>query len=92
MLATRKHLDGGMEMSFIPKTTSRGDSEERDEYSGGTSKKERAAERKVERFGAGMEKGSARDEDEGLEGEGRDGRTRRRMGGRSGSKNAFRKR
>lgn len=82
-----------MEMSFIPKTSARAGEDEQDEYSGGTSRKERQADKKVERFGAGMEKGSAGDDEQGqLEGEGRDGRTRRRLGGRSGSKNAFRRR
>ena len=92
VLATRKHMDGGMEMSFIPRTSSKGDEEDdRDEYSGGTARKERV-DKGVERFGAGMEKGGKDRDAEGLEGEGRDGRTRRRLVGRSGSKNAFRRR
>ncbi|OCF71502.1 ribosome biogenesis protein ENP2 [Kwoniella mangroviensis CBS 8886] len=94
VLAMRKSADGGMEMSFIPSSKpSRsngpdGEDDEQDEYSGGTRRKDR----KVERFGAGMEKGQLDDDDEGQEGEGRSGRTKRRHPGRSASKNAFRKR
>lgn len=72
-------------MSFIPQTKSRGDRDERDEHSGGTRRKDR----KIERFGAGMEKGQ---EEEEVVGDGRGGRSRRREVGRSASKNAFRRR
>jgi ribosome biogenesis protein ENP2 len=87
VLATRRSADGGMEMSFIPQKSqsgSPGGQDENDEYSGGTRRKDR----KIERFGAGMEKGQ---EEEVVE---RGGRTRRRdVGrGRSASKNAFRRR
>jgi ribosome biogenesis protein ENP2 len=79
-----------MEMSFIPQSKGRhregdGDDEERDEYSGGTRKKDR----KVERFGAGMERGQEEVE---VEESMRKGRTTRRHVGRSASKNAFRRR
>ncbi|WVQ78443.1 hypothetical protein IAT38_000529 [Cryptococcus sp. DSM 104549] len=89
ILATRRSADGGMEMSFIPSSKPRrkgagsGSEDEADEYSGGTRRKDR-----VERFGAGMEKGKAEED----ELEGRGGRTQRRHPGRSASKNAFRRR
>ncbi|WVR05415.1 hypothetical protein IAU60_002430 [Kwoniella sp. DSM 27419] len=94
VLAMRRSTDGGMEMSFIPKTKSRsngatgagsGSEDEQDEYSGGTKRKDRK-----ERFGAGMEKGGNEDEEDELAGRG--GRTQRRHTGRSASKNAFRRR
>ncbi|WVN86574.1 uncharacterized protein L203_101741 [Cryptococcus depauperatus CBS 7841] len=86
VLAMRRGTDGGMEMSFIPSKASRVKGEavdEPDEYSGGSKRRDR-----VERFGAGMEKGGR--EDDKLEG--REGRTERRRPGRSASKNAFRRR
>ncbi|WWC60785.1 uncharacterized protein I303_103361 [Kwoniella dejecticola CBS 10117] len=94
VLAMRKAADGGMEMSFIPSSKPRargeqgeGGEDEQDEYSGGTRRKDR----KVERFGAGLEKGGGEEcEDEEIQG--RSGRTKRRHPGRSASKNAFRKR
>ncbi|ODO02887.1 hypothetical protein I350_05728 [Cryptococcus amylolentus CBS 6273] len=88
ILAMRKAADGGMEMSFIPSSNSRSrkggdeDGDDQDEYSGGTRRKDR-----VERFGAGMEKGGREDE----EFEDRGGRTQRRRPDRSASKNAFRR-
>lgn len=79
-------------MSFIPQSSkthsnrNRGgeEEEEKDEYSGGTKRKDR----KIERFGAGLEKGQ---EDEVVEGDLRGGRSRRREVGRSASKNAVRR-
>ena len=85
VLAMRRSMDGGMEMSFIPQSSqTREDRDDRDEYSGGTKKKDR----KIERFGAGLERGL---EEETVEGEGRGGRSRRRQVGRSASKNTFRR-
>lgn len=86
VLAMRRSADGGMEMSFIPQSTAKKGQglEEEDEYSGGTYRHSK----KVERFGAGLEKGG--DEDEETRGE--KGRTTRRHVGRSASKNTFRKR
>ncbi|CAE6453969.1 hypothetical protein ACGC1H_002297 [Rhizoctonia solani] len=72
--------DGGFEMSFVP-------SGNRDEPRRKTDRP--AGNRKVERFGAGMERGGGREEAPG-ESE-RNGRTKRRTGVRSGSKNAFRR-
>lgn len=87
VLSTRRNADGGMEMSFIPSGKARrDDAEEQDEYSGGTKRAER--NKKIERFGAGMEKGQMDEE----ETSGRGGRTQRRHVGRSASKNAFRRR
>lgn len=85
-------------MSFTPQTSAGAD-EERDEYSGGTARSQRvgAEERvprvkKVERFGAGLEKGGADEGGEDLGTMQREGRSKRRDPGRSGSKNAFRRR
>ncbi|RSH81804.1 uncharacterized protein EHS24_007996 [Apiotrichum porosum] len=88
VLAMRRAADGGMEMSFVPKTgnAKRGEGihdDQEDEYSGGSYRRS-----KVEKFGAGLEKGN--DEDD--EAELGSGRTQRRHPGRSASKNAFRKR
>ncbi|EIW66304.1 hypothetical protein TREMEDRAFT_40971 [Tremella mesenterica DSM 1558] len=84
VVAMRRALDGGMEMSFVPSSSRRG--QEKDELSGGS--RNVAGKGKVEKFGAGMERGGEEDNEE----EGRNGRTKRRFGGRSGSKNAFRRR
>jgi ribosome biogenesis protein ENP2 len=101
IIAMRRGLDGGMEMSFVPKSRARGDGgaeddDEQDEYSGGTRRRERETRGKIERFGAGMEKGEdvVRQRERELESaeEQRQGRTKRRHPGRSASKNAFRKR
>ncbi|OCF32052.1 ribosome biogenesis protein ENP2 [Kwoniella heveanensis BCC8398] len=96
VLAMRRTADGGMEMSFIPtskpshsggnNSDDDGNGSEDDEYSGGTRRKDR----KVEKFGAGLEKGGGEDDDDELAGRG--GRTQRRHPGRSASKNAFRRR
>lgn len=67
-------------MSFIP--------------SGSGSKEgggERKAKSKIEKFGAGLEKGREEDE-EGVGERQRGGRTKRREVGRSASKNTFRRR
>lgn len=86
-----------MEMSFIPsgpsKPTAPGTgggglfNDDYDPEAAATRKKEK----KVERFGAGLQKGLEEDDDGDLEGETKSGRTKRRHPGRSASKNAFRK-
>lgn len=78
---------GAMEISWIPSTTSKDDDDHSDNENNQTrrSKKQKGAET----FGAGMEKGG-RIEGEDLEHESRFGRTKRRTGVRSGSKNVFR--
>ena len=85
----RHTADGGMEVTFVPRTSSNG----RD-YDDGPVKEARGgkeARRKgVEVFGAGMEKGGEAPEVEMSEAE-RKGRTKRRQGMRSGSKNTFRR-
>ncbi|CAK9783903.1 WD40 repeat-like protein [Cutaneotrichosporon oleaginosum] len=81
VLAMRRAADGGMEMSFIPKAGGRKDDSD-DEYGGGTYKRRS----KVEKFGAGLEKGV--DDEENAE----QGRKTRRHPGRSASKNTFRRR
>lgn len=98
VLAMRRGADGGMEMSFIPKGTKdrrpasggRGsggaDEQETDEEDGRRGGKGRGP--KVEKFGAGLEKGG-----EGKKAEWeRGGRKERRHPGRSASKNVFRRR
>ena len=91
-IAARPSGDGGMEISFVPTTTSMDDS---DNEMGGrsTSSNRKGPERRkgVEVFGAGMEKGGSADNDRELTESERRGRTQRRKGMRSGSKNTFRK-
>ncbi|KAG9073975.1 hypothetical protein FS749_014519 [Ceratobasidium sp. UAMH 11750] len=81
--------DGGFEMSFVP--LGRADSDE-EQRSARKSRKGGAGGSggKVERFGAGMERGGRGKEEDVKENE-RNGRTKRRTGVRSGSKNAFRR-
>ena len=94
VLSMRRSTDGGMEMSFIPSGKSKSGNREEDEYSGGTRRVGGIGGGgkgggKVERFGAGMEKGEVERE---MKGDDRGGRSQRRHIGRSASKNAFRKR
>lgn len=87
VLAMRRSADGGMEMSFIPKSGgSKGKLEDEDDEYGGGGYRRRS---RVETFGAGLEKGGHEEEDEM---QGRNGRTKRRHIERSASKNAFRRR
>ncbi|KAI0360465.1 hypothetical protein OH77DRAFT_1586069 [Trametes cingulata] len=91
--AVRRTADGGIEMTFIPKTTSSGHDYDDDGPVGAAARKGKAKEPKrkgVETFGAGMERGGEEPEREMSEAE-RKGRTKRRQGMRSGSKNTFRK-
>ncbi len=99
-LTMRRTADGGMEMSFIPKASSgRGaDDMLSADYQPGMDKAKLAAadgkrDKKVQRFGAGLEKGGytgrANGEREVSEAE-RKGRSDRRHPGRSASKNVFR--
>ncbi|KAL4254367.1 WD repeat NOL10/ENP2 family protein [Abortiporus biennis] len=86
--------DGGLEMSWVPSTTA-GDDEWDEGQSGKNSAPKRAngrPERRkgVETFGAGMEKGGE-DPDFKMSDSDRSGRTHRRKGMRSGSKNTFRR-
>ncbi|KAI9069883.1 hypothetical protein FKP32DRAFT_1608216 [Trametes sanguinea] len=88
----RHTADGGIEMTFIPKTTSSGHDYD-DGPSSAAQQKGKGKEPKrkgVETFGAGMERGGEEPEREMTEME-RKGRTKRRQGMRSGSKNTFRK-
>lgn len=86
--------DGGMEISFMPQTTASMDNSD-GEVDGGRSapSKKRGSERRkgVEAFGAGMEKGGSADPERELTESERRGRTHRRKGMRSGSKNTFRR-
>lgn len=74
--------DGGMSISFIPRTSSRDD---RDLNQLGKGKEKRKSG--IEYLGAGLERGVERPE---VPESDRKGRTQRRKGIRSGSKNAFR--
>ncbi|KAI0702051.1 hypothetical protein C8T65DRAFT_655861 [Cerioporus squamosus] len=89
--AVRHTADGGVEMTFVPRTSSTG--ADYDDYEGKTPKVGKGKEPKrkgVEVFGAGMEKGGEDPEVVMSEAE-RRGRTKRRQGMRSGSKNTFRR-
>lgn len=78
----RQNQDGGMEITWTPSASDVHDS-------GGKSRAAKKPNRKgVESFGAGMERGGM-DEFEGSEAQNK-GRTQRRKGVRSGSKNVFR--
>ncbi|KAH7926252.1 WD40 repeat-like protein [Leucogyrophana mollusca] len=77
--------EGGMEMSWVPSSSSNADP---GSASGKPKKKE--SRKGVEVFGAGMERGGEDNARELSESE-RKGRTQRRKGMRSGSKNVFRK-
>lgn len=88
----RRTADGGVEMTFIPRTTASGedyDDEEKPQKAGKGKGKE-PRRKGVEVFGAGMEKGGEEPEVAMSEAE-RRGRTKRRQGMRSGSKNTFRR-
>ncbi|KAG8747715.1 hypothetical protein FRC10_011842 [Ceratobasidium sp. 414] len=92
-LGSRAHVnvlgDGGFEMSFVPSGRADSDEEQRNARKcrkGGSGE----SGGKVERFGAGMERGGRGKEEDVKENE-RYGRTKRRTGVRSGSKNAFRR-
>ena len=80
-------------MTFIPKTTSSGadyDDGPGDKAARGKGKAKEPRRKGVEVFGAGMERGGEEPDVEMTESE-RKGRTKRRQGMRSGSKNTFRK-
>ncbi|RPD65737.1 hypothetical protein L226DRAFT_479508 [Lentinus tigrinus ALCF2SS1-7] len=88
----RHTAHGGVEMTFVPRTSSsRADYDEDERPSGKAGKGNKEPRRKgVEVFGAGMEKGGEDPEVAMSEAE-RKGRTKRRQGMRSGSKNTFRR-
>ncbi|KAF9239282.1 WD40-repeat-containing domain protein [Melanogaster broomeanus] len=73
--------DGGMEMSFVPSGT--------DDLRNSAPARKKTIRKGVEVFGAGMERGTEEPKGEMSESE-RRGRTHRRKGMRSGSKNVFR--
>lgn len=82
----------GVEMSWIPSSSSRLVGEDDMLVSGGpgNSKKRQDRHKGVETFGAGMERG-ALERHAGMSDGDRRGRTERRKGVRSGSKNTFRR-
>lgn len=97
IVTMRRLEDGGMEMSFIPSANAgHGDDniEGTDFIADGAGKKGKGdvkkGERKVERFGAGLEKGGLAAGDRELTEAERSGRQKRRHPGRSASKNVFR--
>lgn len=80
--------EGGMEMSWV----STGGVVDGDESDGRKRKSGvRPKGRRVETFGAGMERGGDPDLDHDASSDNRKGRTQRRHGVRSGSKNVFRR-
>jgi ribosome biogenesis protein ENP2 len=96
IVTMRRLEDGGMEMSFIPSANAgQGDDNvEGTDFiadpNGKAGKKDVKGERKVERFGAGLEKGGLAAGDRELTEAERSGRQKRRHPGRSASKNVFR--
>ncbi|KZT10272.1 uncharacterized protein LAESUDRAFT_721606 [Laetiporus sulphureus 93-53] len=90
----RRVVDGGMELTFIPSSSRSYEEDEDEEITGGRGKKSKEAKRKgVETFGAGLQRGGEpEDAQKALSENERQGRTQRRKGMRSGSKNTFRKR
>ncbi|KZP15926.1 hypothetical protein FIBSPDRAFT_795006 [Athelia psychrophila] len=81
--------EGGVETSWVPSASSRPMDDDDMMIPGGPGKKTLERRKGVESFGAGMEKGGERQVDM-SEGD-RRGRTERRKGVRSGSKNTFRR-
>ncbi len=75
--------EGGLEMSWVPSSSAQEDSS----FSGKSKRPERR--KGVETFGAGMERGGENPVE--LSENDRKGRTQRRQGTRSGSKNVFRR-
>lgn len=85
----RQTEDGGMEISWTPSASSTRDEPEQDHSGRKKGGKGKEAKRKgVEAFGAGMERGGVEEVD--ISEAERKGRTQRRKGIRSGSKNVFR--
>ena len=81
--------DGGMEISWVP-SSSNGKMDVEEDAGRKKGGKDKAKRKGVETFGAGLEKGVVEDKAEMAESE-RHGRTQRRKGVRSGSKNVFRR-
>ncbi|PPR02208.1 hypothetical protein CVT26_012100 [Gymnopilus dilepis] len=81
--------DGGMEISWVP-SSSNGKMDVEDDAGRKKGGKDKAKRKGIETFGAGLEKGVVEDKAEMAESE-RHGRTQRRKGVRSGSKNVFRR-
>lgn len=85
--AVKFAADGGVEMTYIPSASYEADADEGRDAKAGAKKGRRKG---VEVFGAGLEKGGEELEAALSESE-RKGRTQRRKGMRSGSKNTFRR-
>jgi ribosome biogenesis protein ENP2 len=78
--------DDAMEVSWVPSASSKNHDDDADR----PRRKKNEKKRGVERFGAGLEKGYS-ESSQGISEAERSGRTHRRHGVRSGSKNSFRR-
>lgn len=86
-----RSADAGIEMSWVPSESSRPIEDDDKLVPGGSSSKKRQDRRKGgESFGAGMERGTS-ERHGNVSDVDRRGRTERRKGVRSGSKNSFRR-
>lgn len=93
MEGVRFNADGGVEMSWVPSAHVGADDRLVDDDGGRAKQSGKGKEPRrkgVEAFGAGMERGGEEQERDMSESE-RKGRTKRRQGMRSGSKNTFRR-
>ena len=79
-----------MEMAFVPRTSASANEYDDGPVKERSGKAKEARSKGVEAFGAGMERGGEGPDVEMSEAE-RKGRTKRRQGMRSGSKNTFRR-
>ncbi|KAF9482700.1 NUC153 and WD40 repeat-containing nucleolar rRNA processing-related protein [Pholiota conissans] len=87
---SRVDEDAPMEISWVPSSSSTHDTrDDGDGKSGGRSGKDKTRRKGVETFGAGLERGIEENAD--VADSERQGRTQRRKGIRSGSKNVFRR-
>lgn len=78
-----------MEISWVPSSSSMRDDEDGDGKKSGRAGKDKTRRKGIESFGAGLERGM--EEDANIADSERKGRTQRRQGIRSGSKNVFRR-
>jgi ribosome biogenesis protein ENP2 len=85
-----RSADAGIEMSWVPSESSRIEDDDKLVPGGSSSKKRQDRRKSGESFGAGMEKGTSERHGDMSNGD-RKGRTERRKGVRSGSKNSFRR-
>jgi ribosome biogenesis protein ENP2 len=86
---SRADEEGPMEISWVPSSSSARDDEDGDGKKSGRAGKDKTRRKGIESFGAGLERGF--EEDANIADSERKGRTQRRQGIRSGSKNVFRR-